>query len=206
MKGSEAGAWISVSSNSPGALAVADINGDHKSEILGLWGSDLWSFSYSSGVPNWQLLFSMSGSPDQIAAGDMDGDGKADLVATFSAVSGLWAKYSSTGAWKRLATAPDQFVCGDLNGDGKSDIVGLWGPDIYAYDTASATWSFIASGASQIAAGDLDGDGKDDVIGVWDYYYSGSNGIWVRYSGSGAWAQLTVSQSVPAGIATIRVQ
>ncbi len=206
MKGSEAGAWLPLANSAPSALAVADMNGDGKAEVLGLWGSDLWSFGYASGTGKWDLLFSISGTPDQIAAGDMDGDGKADLVATFSAVSGLWVKYSSTGAWKSLATAPDQFVCGDLNADGKSDIVGLWGSDIYSYDTASATWTFIASGASQVAAGDLDGDGKDDVIGIWDYYYSGNNGIWVHYSGSGAWAQLTVSQSVPVNIATIRVQ
>ncbi len=206
LKSSETGNWISLS-GAPGALAVADINGDRKSEVLGVWGSDLWSWTYSNGSGKWDLVFSISSSPDKIAAGDIDGDGKADLVATFSAVSGLWVKYSSTGAWVNLRTVPDQFVCGDLNGDGKADIVGLWGPDIYAYDAASSAWSFIASGANQVAVGDLDGDGKDDIIGVWNYQ-SGADtgGIYVRYSSSGKWTQLTISQPVPTRIATIRVR
>jgi sugar lactone lactonase YvrE len=184
----------------PTSLGVGDIDGDHKAEILGIWGPSIWSLDHPQ--VDWTLFDTFKSGYLHIAFGDLDGDGKADLIGSFSEY-GTYVKYSSTGQWQRVAASSDQIVCGDLDGDGKTDLVGLWGSDVWVRFSAAGVWRWVASGPSQIAVGDLDGDSKDDLIGVWSYRDSEKSGIWIHYSGTGQWYQIT--HSVPDGIAAIRV-
>lgn len=190
IKYSSTGAWQFISAE-PTSFAVGDTNGDKKAEIVGIWNSVIWSRDGASG--SWTSLTS---GASQIALGDMDGDGKDDLIGSWPG-TGVWVKYSSTQAWANLSTSPGVIASGDLNGDGKADLLGIWAGMVWARDSATESWTSLTSGVSQIAAGDLDGDGNDDLIAVLP-----STGVWVKYSSSGAWANL--STSVPRSITTAR--
>jgi hypothetical protein len=75
-----------------------------------------------------------------------------------------------------------------MNGDGRDDLLGAWtGQGVYYLNSMTGQWVQMASPATMITAGDLDGDGIADLIGIWP----AQNGIWVKYSNSGTWANLT---------------
>ncbi|HEX7395574.1 MAG TPA: VCBS repeat-containing protein, partial [Anaerolineaceae bacterium] len=123
-----------------------------------------------------------------IAAGDLDGDGKADLVVNYP-TSGVWVQYSPTGAWSNLSTDPaTSITVGDFNGDGKADLAGIWSNVIWIMDSATGDWAAGPADATLIAAGDLDGDGKADLVVNYP-----TSGVWVQYSATGAWSNLTPS-------------
>jgi hypothetical protein len=152
-----------------------------KHDLLGSWSTGVSSKNSDTGV--WNLITSSAAT--QVAAGDMDGDGKDDIVADFLA-SGLWVKYSTTGQWQFISSSPASIAVGDFNGDGKADLAGIWGGVIWIRDSASGSWTAGLSGADQLAAGDLNGDGKADLVANYP-----TTGIWVQYSASGAWSNLT---------------
>jgi hypothetical protein len=192
VKYSSTGAWQFISS-APTSLAVGDRNGDHKAEIVGIWASAVWSRDGASG--SWTALTT---GASQIALGDLDGDSKDDLIGSWSS-SGVWSLDSKTGMWANIATGiASQIVAGDINGDGRTDLLGIWEGTVWARDSATQSWMSLTSGASQITAGDLDGDGRDDLIGIWP-----NSGVWVKYSSTGALANL--STSVPQWITTARL-
>ncbi len=152
-----------------------------KYDLLGSWSTGVSSLNSDTGA--WNLITSSAAT--QIAAGDMDGDGKADPVCVFPA-SGLWVKYSTTGQWQFISSPPTGIAVGDFNGDGKADLAGIWGGVIWIRDSATGSWTAGPSGATQIAAGDMNGDGKADLVANYP-----TTGVWVQYSASGAWSNLT---------------
>jgi hypothetical protein len=154
-----------------------------KYDLLGSWSTGVSSLN--SDTSEWSLITSSSAS--QVEAGDVDGDGKADIFANFPA-SGLWVKYSATGLWQFISSPPTSFAVGDFNGDGKADLAGIWGGVIWIRDSATGSWSSGSANATLLAAGDMNGDGKADLVANFP-----SNGIWVQYSASGAWANLSPS-------------
>ena len=185
VKYSATGQWQYISS-SPTWIAVGDFNGDGKADLAGIWGGMVWLRDSATG--SWT-----SGPSDttQIAAGDMDGDGKADLVGNWP-TTGVWVQYSSTGAWSNLSTSPaTRIAVGDFNGDGKADLVGIWDNVVWVRDSATGSWTSGSSDATLIAAGDMDGDGKADLVGNWP-----TTGVWVQYSSTGAWSNLTTSPAI----------
>lgn len=178
-----------ASGNSPGAVALADFNGDGRMDIA----------ASNSAENNVAILFNqgkgdfpgprnllMEDSPDQVVSADFDGDGALDLAVASHATSKIYLYRNNGKAFFTPAgslavggfPAPALALCtGDFNGDNRPDIV-------VATEGAYATfeiflnvtgWTFapgvsipssiIAQARSRaIAAGDLSGDGKLDLV------------------------------------------
>ncbi len=186
------GLWVKYSSTKqwqfisspPTGIAEGDFNDDGKADLAGIWGDMVWLRDSENG--SWTSIIS---GTTQIAAGDMDGNGKADLIGNWS-TTGVWVQYYSTGEWANLTTDPATWIAeGDFNGDGKADLVGIWGDEVRLRDSETGSWATIpiSTVPTQIAAADLDGDGKADLVGNWP-----STGVWVQYSLTGAWVNLTL--------------
>jgi Beta-propeller repeat/FG-GAP-like repeat/Ser-Thr-rich glycosyl-phosphatidyl-inositol-anchored membrane family/FG-GAP repeat len=184
VKYSATGQWQFISSP-PTWITVGDFNGDGKADLAGIWGGVVWIRDSATG--SWTNV-PTSSAPTQIAAGDMDGDGKADLVVNLPA-TGVWVQYSSTGAWSNLSpSAATQIAVGDFNGDGKADLAGIWSNLIWLRDSSTWNWTAGAADATLIAAGDMNGDGNADLVANWP-----ATGVWVQYSSTGTWSNLTTS-------------
>ncbi|WP_408951921.1 FG-GAP-like repeat-containing protein [Lysobacter sp. Hz 25] len=161
----------------PSALALGDIDGDNRSDLL--WRDDarqhvaIWKMDGAARVegighavpPDWRVL----------ATGDFQGDRQLDLVWTNGTQMQLWeglgnghfrgeAMADYPAGWRVVAV-------GDINGDGNADL--LWRNES---NTAAALWAMkgpqVIASASYVTSpdwwvagsGDLSGDGRLDVI------------------------------------------
>lgn len=170
----------------PGSIAVADLNGDHKIDIV------VFDNGPCCGNPNTHLsvllgngdgtfqppaMYAAQGG-GSVAIADVNGDGKADIV--FSA--GFLTVYlgNGDGTFQSPTITPwnnggNTIAVGDLNGDGK--------PDAAVYVDAGAVsvqlgngdgtfqyppvvYQLNVSGQGAVAIDDLNGDGKPDLIAV----------------------------------------
>jgi hypothetical protein len=96
---------------------------------------------------------------------------------------------------------PEYWIAaGDMNGDDRVDVLGTCsGVGTYYRDSISGAWVEITVTASQVTSGDLDGDGTDDLIGMWPQ----DQGIWVKFSSTGTWAQLDAAKADWIGVGDI---
>jgi hypothetical protein len=190
---SAAGDWAKLGS---AAIHVSsgDMNGDGRDDLLGSWeGQGVYYRDSAQGA--W---VKMATPADLVTAGDLDGDQIDDLIGVWPAQGGVWGKSSKYGTWYRIASTARDIACGDMNGDGKLDLLGTWdGQGVFYGDNATQTWVKMADSADQVAAGDLDGDGTDDLIAL----ITSQDGIWVKYSKTGAWAKLAPpARDIAAGL------
>jgi alpha-tubulin suppressor-like RCC1 family protein len=173
------------------AAAVADLNGDGKSDIL-------WRNSSNGSVAGWlmsgarstdaRIIFDSDASWIPAGKADFNGDGKADILWRNSS-SGSLALWLMSGLGRTdgivLPASVSETVAGigDFNGDGKADILKL------ASD--GAVYMELMNGASVISrtkifepgqdwipcgTGDFDGDGKSDIL--WRHA-SGTVAMWL---------------------------
>jgi hypothetical protein len=145
-RNSATGGWVKVGAPAM-QMAVGDISGNGRDELLALWSTGVWVRSFA-GV--WQKLD--SGIPKWLAAGDMTGDYRSDLVGSYA--TGTWYRDSVTTKWYSMSFAADQVTTGDINGDGLDDLVGVWPCGLYVRYGGTNVWQLITtSKPSWIATG-----------------------------------------------------
>jgi serine protease len=177
-----------------------DMNGDGKSDIVGLDGSGtLWLYpgNGTGGVgARTQVATGVTGMTSIIRAGDFDSDGNQDIMTRDSA-GNLWLyPGDGKGGLKPRVKVGDGFQgytrilgVGDINGDGF--------PDILAEDSAGALWLYAGAGhdgwklprtlagdgwngmTALFGVGDFTGDGTSDLLAR-----DGVGNLWL-YNGSG---------------------
>jgi hypothetical protein len=178
-------AYSTGSGSQPFDLAVADVNGDGKLDIISantftyevgvLLGTGAGTFAavvpYSTG-PN---------SPTKVAIGDVNADGKPDIVAAVSgAVGVLLGTGTGTGTFQAISTtplsnSPRKLALADVNADGRLDVVTVSdnGSGFVSVLQGTGTGTFAAavnyamssnSFSNGVAVTDVSGDGKPDVL------------------------------------------
>src|SRR3989454_736732 len=120
----------------PVAVALGDVNGDGKLDLLGanansnnltgLLGNGGGTFTAAAGSP-----VAVGSSPSSVALGDMNGDGKLDLVTanlgsnkvTVLLGNGDGTFTAAPGSPVSVGGGPYSVALGDVNGDGKLDLL-----------------------------------------------------------------------------------
>src|SRR6266699_280774 len=118
--------------NGPAGVAVADLNGDGKPDlVVANFDDNTLSVLLGNGDGTFQAAQTFGGvgpKPQTVAVGDFNGDGKPDLVAPnygSNSISVLLGNGDGTfqAAQNYLVdSAPVFLAVGDLNGDGKPDL------------------------------------------------------------------------------------
>ncbi len=179
-----------VTGISPAAVAVADLDGDGKPDLVTVSEAGGLSVLLNASSPG-TLAFNTPAtvvaglSGHHLAIADLDGDGKPDVVVVGGGTLTLLRNHSSAGAITFsapvvISTAADaEFVAlADLDGDGRTDIVtanpgdasvslfrnGTTGPgDFTPAAFGSRTDLLLGASPTSIAIGDFDRDGKPDL-------------------------------------------
>jgi hypothetical protein len=168
-----------LSVSNPNGIAIADVTGDGKPDIV----VSLWQNAYSilagngNGTfraPSTQTIVPPATNPYAVAVADLNGDGKADLI--FPNGNGISVFFGNgNGTFQPETVYPgtgDAVVVADMNGDGKPDIVTtdwvLGRVDVLTNlggASFSAPLSYVSGTQPHaLAVGDLNGDGHPDVV------------------------------------------
>jgi hypothetical protein len=175
--------------NDPAAVAVADLNGDGKLDIVTAntilsadgTGSSSVSVLLQDPVNPGRFLpavnYPTGFSPVHVAIGDLNEDGKPDLaVADTTGISILLQNPAALGQFLPLRTIPignggsSAVAIADLNGDGKADLVATASDALVYLQDPSSPGNFLAPvhytvGAqpAAIAIADFNADGLPDL-------------------------------------------
>lgn len=218
-----AASLYNVGASYPNSVAIGDVNGDHKPDIVTsdaginsvsvLLGNGLGAF----GLPS--VIGVGAVQPLSVVLEDVNDDGNLDIItadAASSAVSVLLGNglgvFGPPSVFGVGAINPHSVVVMDVNGDGKRDIVtantgsntvsvllgnglGVFGtPSIYGLGATS-------NEPASVAVADINGDSNPDIVTA-NY---GSNDVSILYGdGVGAFSlasALNVGASGPFGIA-----
>lgn len=143
------------------AIAIADLDGDGKPDLIGANAVNTISVvrnTSSGGVMSFatKVDYAHSGTPSWIAIEDVDGDGKKDIIVT-NAASGVnsvsvYRNTSTPGVIDATSFAakvnfavgamPRSVALGDIDGDGKADMV------VANSDATSTTMSVLRNTAT----------------------------------------------------------
>ncbi len=183
-----------TSGTSPEGIALADIDGDGKLDIVvtnngsasvSVFRNSATIGSITSGSFA-RTDFITGSSPQSVAVGDIDGDGKPEIVtANFASPGGISVLQNTSSGSISFATKVDfvttvnflSVALGDMDGDGKIDVVATNWPHGVSVFRNTATSGAINSGSLApkvdfttgsnpvgVAIADIDGDGKPEMI------------------------------------------
>ena len=209
--------------SSPLSIAVADVNGDGKSDLVTAnSGSSTAGVLLGTGTGSFGAVttYSAGGTPDGIAVADVNGDGKPDLlVANSSSNSTGVLLGTGTGTFGAAATysvgansQPSDIYVADVNGDGKLDVLTAnYGNNMVGVLLGTGTGTFGAVATYSVGSGgipydivvaDVNGDGKPDLITA--NYGSDAAGVLLG-TGTGTFGAATTytmgTSSQPGGVA-----
>lgn len=183
---------FSTSAN-PRSLAISDVDGDGKPDIviINIFGTNTLSVfrnTSTAGVVSFaaKVDFPSYGGDAYISAGDIDGDNKPDIVVAdvYSDAISVFRNTCTTGnisfdSYRNYTTAPGPYYVsiGDLDGDGKPDIAVahntgtimsvLKNTSIVGTISLGTPVTYKVSSSSVIpqslAICDIDNDGKPDI-------------------------------------------
>ncbi len=197
--------------NGPDSVAVADVNGDGKSDlVIANYTGNSVSILLGNGDGTFTAptTYATGTHPEAVSVADFNGDGKPDLVVanngsgTISVLSGVGDGTFRTQATLATGSYPDAISVADLNGDGKADlIVGNYGDSTISVLTGDgngafqprATYSAGAAWPLSIVAADFNGDGETDVVVTTIY---GSHASAAVFQGDGTGALLPAHFSI----------
>ncbi|MHB8474627.1 MAG: FG-GAP repeat domain-containing protein, partial [Gammaproteobacteria bacterium] len=180
----------------PQSVAVADVNGDGKPDLIvadngGSTASVLLNTTPpGAATPSFatQQTFATGNGPFSVAVADLNGDGKPDLIVTNSSDNTVSVLLNTTapGASTLSFAAQQSFATGtvpvfvavaDVNGDGKPDLIiaNLTASTVSVLLNTTAPGAATPGFATQqtfstgvvpysVAVADVNGDGKPDLI------------------------------------------
>lgn len=174
--------------NSSFNICVADMNGDHNDDIVGVSGNNLRVHYQGAGGTFSVTDYPVAGTSEMpgwsLAAGDFNRDGQSDLVLGSGQGLSVWKSNGSTGYTS--ITPGDYIFCqrtnfADLNNDGNLDVFSCHdiAPNCYYLNSGGALngltfyQSNVTPGAMRIGVGggnystlfsDFDNDGDVDVF------------------------------------------
>jgi hypothetical protein len=181
----------------PGSVAVADVNGDGKPDIVaGNFLDNDVSVLLGNGDGTFQpqQMFDVGPLPDTVAVADVNGDGRPDIITSNqgspASVSVLIGNGDGTFQRKqKIAIASGFFsnatlAVADVNGDGIPDLVtnaggrGDHGSESVLLGNGDGTFRPpqavpVDSGGYGLAVADVNGDGKPDIVSD-NYYEAGT--------------------------------
>lgn len=199
------------------AIAVADVNGDGRKDVViaeGGCGIEILLQNANGGLESGSFL--ASGESHMMRVVDLDGDGRADIV-------GIGWGTNQVAVWKQAVDGTmmgptlyalehygwEDLDVGDVTGDGRPDIVVSSGqgdlsraigmlPQQSNGSFASPQYFAIGTPVGSVAVGDVNGDGRNDLIfGRW---FESSIGVMYQdASGAlGAWQTIAAPAAVEA--------
>ncbi|HSS00287.1 MAG TPA: FG-GAP-like repeat-containing protein [Kofleriaceae bacterium] len=193
------GAWGGSQSVGLGSVAVADLNGDYRMDVVSVSGSSIQvRFGTEAGLAAPVLRSAIDPARPFIAPGnsatsfpDINGDGLADVVYLSSTAmflylgkgNGQFEKYLDVAYPWTGSVAISQIRLGDLNRDGLLDLAVVRAGDVAWYrglanGTVDATPVLLTRPAGTdatvvVALADVNGNGSEDLV------WSSPAGMWV---------------------------
>ena len=189
------GSPISLGGSQPRSVALADLNGDGKLDIVTAdEGSNNISVLLGNGNGTFAapVLVPTGGSgPRSVVVADVNGDGKPDLVVgNYNSGNVSVQLGNGSGGFTAAANSPfatagssvSSVAVADVNGDGKPDIIAsnyssgtvsvLVGNGAGNFTLTTDTPVSTGSHAYSVAVADVNGDGRPDIITANRYNYN----------------------------------
>jgi Bacterial Ig-like domain (group 3)/FG-GAP-like repeat len=197
------------------AMAVADVNGDGKTDLILGFAPDQVSVFRGNGdgtfQPGENYGSGADGYPDTVTVADVNGDGKPDLLVGNQNSKNIGVLLGNgDGTFGPVATygsgpsaEPWSIAVADVNGDGKPDLL------VADYNNSSGELGVLLGNGDgtfqnvviydagpfdslSVAVADLNGDGKPDAV-VADWCNCGSGWVAVLLSGNATTTALVSS-------------